>query len=174
MNTIWLKQLIFAFLILTLCANVCAQTDARKLAKNFACSSQNETAVLNYFANLEKQQKRIAEIERKTRERQIAEFGKVAPLISGHCEWGGGGCPVSLVKPYYPIQAIQSRIFGQIRVEVIADEKGDVIYARPFNNKPFLTQVARKAACVSRFTKLIYDDEAVKFKRTIVYNFLPE
>lgn len=155
-------------------STIFAQTDARKLAENFACSSQNEIAVLDYFANLEKQQERIAEIKRKTRERQIAEFGKIAPLISGHCEWGGGGCPVSLVKPYYPLQAIQSRLFGQIRVEVIADEKGDVIYARPFNNKPFLTQVARKAACVSRFSKLIYDGEAVKFKRTIVYNFLPE
>lgn len=160
-------------LIINLAAS--AQTDIRKFAKNFACSSQNETAVLDYFANLEKQQKRIAEIERERRQLQIAKFGRVLPRIAGYpCEFSGGGCPVNLVIPYYSTQAKQFRLFGQIKVEVIADEKGKVIFAQSFDNKPFLSQAARTAACRSLFRPLIYDGEAVKFKRTIVYNFLPE
>lgn len=171
-----MNRLAFKFATLSMllfCAfRVAAQPDANKLAEKYSCSSQNKNAVLNYFTNYQAQQKRRAEVESKTRENQIAQFGKTLPLISPRCEWGGGGCPVSLVKPYYPIQAIQFRLFGEVKVEAIVNEKGTVIFAQSFGNKPFLAQVARVAACRSRFTPLIYDDEAVKFKRKIVYNFL--
>lgn len=150
---------------------VFAQNGAEKFVEKYSCSSRNQNAVLDYFANLEAQQKRITEIERKTRERQIAQFGKVLPLISPQCEWGGGGCPANLVLPRYPVEARRLRLFGQIKVEVIADEKGAVIFARAFGDKQFLLQAARDAACRSSFTPLNYDNEAVKFERTIVYNF---
>lgn len=158
--------------ILLFTVQISAQSEFERLAKRYSCSSKNENAVLQYFANYEKQQKEIAALLKKQREYQIAKFGKLLSQISGHCEFGNGSCPVSLVKPYYSPEAKQQRIFGKQKVTVVVDDKGKIIFARVRNGKPFLAQAARQAACRSKFTPMLFDNKPVKYKATIIYNFI--
>ncbi|MEP6922936.1 MAG: energy transducer TonB [Pyrinomonadaceae bacterium] len=123
----------------------------------------------DYLNNRENQQNRIAEAERKAREYQVTQFGKVLPKISGHC-WSG--CPTRLVKPFYPQEAKHYRLFGQIVIETIVDEKGQVIFTQARKGKPFLIQTARQAACQSSYAPQLFEGKPIKFSWTIVYNFI--
>lgn len=149
-----------------------AQSKFERLAKHYSCANENEDAVLQYFADYEQQEKQIADFLKKSREYQIANFGRILPQISGRCEFGNKGCPISLVKPFYSSEAKRLKIFGQQKVETIIDEKGNVIYARVQNGLPFLSQTSHLAACRSRFTPQLFDNKPFKYRATIVYNFV--
>ncbi len=148
-----------------------AQSAVEKLVKSYSCSKANEIAVSDYFTNFKEQQKQIADEERKKRESQIAQFGRVKPKISGHC-WSG--CPIRLVKPFFPQEAKRQRIFGQIIIETIVDENGKVIFAHPQKANPFFSRVARQAACLSSYTPQFFEGKAVRFSWIIIYNFILE
>jgi len=82
-------------------------------------------------------------------------------------------CPVSLVLPLYPSEAKQLKISGSVKIEVVVNETGKVIYAKVLNGKPFLSQAARQAAFRSRFIpKNDCNKKPIKFRGIIVYNFL--
>jgi hypothetical protein len=152
--------------------HISAQSEFERLAKRYSCSNENKNAVLEYFVGYERQQKQIADSLKKLRDYQTAKFGRILPQISGRCEFGNNGCPISLVKPFYSSEAKQRSIFRQQRVETIIDEKGNVIYARIENSKSFLAQAARQAACRSKFMPLLIDNKPCKFQASIVYNFI--
>lgn len=135
----------------------------------FTCLSQARISESKLFAELAEDEKRVAECEQKSRDYQIAKFGRVLPKISGHC-WDG--CATRIVLPYYPNEARRLRISGQVRVETVVNEDGKVIYAKVTKGKPFLSQVAFRAAYLSTYTpKKACDDKPIKFRWTIVYNF---
>jgi TonB family protein len=93
----------------------------------------------------------------------------VLPKISGHC-WDG--CPTSIVLPYYPREARQHGISGQVKVETIVGENGKVVYARVTKSRPFLSQAAERAANHSSYTpQKTCGDKSIKFRWTITYNF---
>jgi TonB family protein len=137
-----------------------------------SCHAQAKSKkyVKELFAEVAEHQKLAAACERKTREYQMAKFGRVLPKISGHC-WGD--CPVSIPLPRYPREARQLRIWGQVRVETVVDENGRVIYARAVEVKPFLSRAAESAAHLARYTpRRTCDDKPIKFRWTITYNFI--
>lgn len=85
--------------------------------------TKNTTSISELYDELANDEKIVAECERKKREYQIAQFGKVSPRISGHC-WDG--CPTNIVLPFYPLEAKRFGIAGRIKVETIVDESGRV------------------------------------------------
>ena len=122
------------------------------------------------FAELREDEKLVAECQRKVREYQIANFGRILPKVSGHC-WDG--CPTSIVLPYYSSEAKRLRFSGVVKVETIVDEAGKVVYARAVSGQPFLRQAAEQAARVSSYQpKKTCGDKAIKFRWTITYNFI--
>ena len=130
-------------------------------------AAQNKPAEL--FAEVRKNEKTIAECERTIREYQLAHFGRVLPRPSGHCF---EGCPIIVPKPYYSPLAKRLNISGQIKVETIVNETGDVIYARVMKGLPLLNRYAVVAAYRARHTrKLDCNGKPIKFRWAITYNF---
>ena len=132
--------------------------------------SKSKKSAQELFAEVEEGQKMVAGCEQKVREYQIAKFGRVLPRISGDCF---SGCPISIVKPYYPREAKRLGISGQVMIETIVDENGKVIYARTIKGLSILSQAAKKAAYLSSYMpKKTCDDKPIKFLWTITYNFV--
>ena len=126
--------------------------------------------VRTLLSEVREDEKLVAECEQKARECQIATFGRILPKITGHC-WEG--CPRSTPKPYYPREARRLGISGQVKVETIVGENGDVVYARVIKGVPFLSQAAERAANLSSYTpKKTCGDKSIKFRWTITYNFV--
>ena len=145
------------FVINLLCSVILSQTESNKFPQEL-------------FARLEEDEKLVAECEQKIREYQIANFGKVLPKISGHC-WDG--CPISIVLPFYSDEAKRLRISGKVKVEAIVDENGKVVYAKAISGNPFLKRNAERVAKVSLYQpKKTCDNKPIKFRWTIIYNFI--
>ena len=79
---------------------------------------------------LRAQNKFIEECEAENKEYQLKEFGRILPKIAGECEWSNNGCPISLPLPFYPQIARKYGIFGIVKVEIIIDETGKVIFLK--------------------------------------------
>ena len=123
------------------------------------------------FNELKADEKLVAECEQKIREYQLSKFGRVLPKIAGDCF---GGCPIIVPKPYYGSEARRLKIRGQIKVEAIVDENGDVVYARIIKGLPMLNKSALAAAYRARYMpKKACNDKPIKFRWVITYNFLP-
>jgi TonB family protein len=81
-------------------------------------------------------------------------------------------CPVSLRRPLYSDEAKRMRITGVVRIGVIVNENGKVIYARVLEGKPLISQSARFAAYRSKFKpRKNCENKPIKFRGTIIYNF---
>ena len=74
-------------------------------------------------------------------------------------------------KPAYPKEAIDARVSGVVRIEVVADEEGKVIWAKVLKGHRLLTDAALKAACQSRFRPVKVKNEAVKVSYILQYPF---
>ena len=73
--------------------------------------------------------------------------------------------------PVYPKEAIRARVSGVVKIEVVADEEGKVIWARVLKGHRLLTEAALKAACQSRFSPVKVKNEAVKASYVLQYPF---
>ena len=80
----------------------------------------------------------------------------------------------NLVKPPYPAAAKAVRAAGAVNVQVIVDEKGNVILANAVSGHPLLRAAAVSAARASKFSPTLLSGKAVKVSGVIVYNFVPE
>jgi TonB family protein len=124
------------------------------------------------FADVANDEKAVAACSKAIREEQIRKFGKPLPKISGHC-WDG--CPVRVVKPYYPEAARRLKISGQVLVDAIVDEKGNVIFAKIIKGNGLLRKTALDAAYVSQYQpKITCGNRPIKFRWTIKYYFYPD
>lgn len=81
------------------------------------------------------------------------------------------GDALSLPKPPYPPLAKQSGIEGTVNVQVLIDEKGNVISASVVAGHPLLAHVARQAAFQARFSPTYLGEQPVKVSGVITYNF---
>ncbi len=135
------------------------------------CSAQikNTAFVSELFREVAEDEKIVAACQRKEREYQSQQFGKILPKISGHCF---DGCPTSIVLPSYPREAKRLRISGQVTIETVVDENGKVVYAKVLRGNGFLKRAALQAAYRSTYTpKKTCDNRPIKFRWTINYNF---
>jgi periplasmic protein TonB len=82
------------------------------------------------------------------------------------------GQALSLPKPAYPPIARQLRIQGVVNVQVLINEAGNVISAKPISGNPALVTAAQSAAFAARFSPTLLGDQPVKVSGVITYNFV--
>lgn len=82
------------------------------------------------------------------------------------------GRAISLPQPTYPALAKTAGIQGQVNVEILIDEAGRVLSAHATGGHPLLRLEAEKAAYRARFTPTLLQNEPVKVKGVITFNFI--
>lgn len=81
---------------------------------------------------------------------------------------------IDLPKPAYPPIARQVKASGTVVVQVLVDEKGDVVIARPISGHPLLRSTAVEAARNAKFRPTKVSGKPVKVSGVINFNFSPE
>jgi len=76
-----------------------------------------------------------------------------------------------LPKPPYPPLAKQIRLQGTVVIQVLIDENGKVLSARPVSGHPMLIPEAQRAAMQAKFSPTTLNGVAVKVSGMISYNF---
>lgn len=89
------------------------------------------------------------------------------PLHSGVLN----GKVVSEVLPAYPQKAKDKNTEGQVEVEVLANEDGEVIFANPLSGPEELWAESVKAAVRSRFTPTTLARQPVKITGRLIWDF---
>ncbi|MDQ3666848.1 MAG: cytochrome c oxidase assembly factor Coa1 family protein [Acidobacteriota bacterium] len=97
-------------------------------------------------------------------------------VASGTTIKGGvlNGKAISLPKPAYPPIAKQTRASGTIVVQVLVDEKGNVVSARALSGHPLLQAASVVAARGAKFSPTKAKGKPVKVSGVIRYNFTEE
>ena len=81
------------------------------------------------------------------------------------------GRAVKLVKPEYPAEAQKAGAVGEVKVQLVFDEDGKVIWARALSGHPLLRQVCEDAAWQSKFPPMRVEGKPEKVSGVLVYNF---
>jgi TonB family protein len=84
------------------------------------------------------------------------------------------GKAVHLVQPPYPAIARSAHASGQVTVQVLIDEDGNVVAAHATSGHPLLQASAVAAARGSRFTPTKLNGQPVKVNGVIIYNFVAQ
>lgn len=102
------------------------------------------------------------------------DTGEIVP--SGKTVSGGvlNGKAISLPKPAYPPIAKSARASGTVVVQVIVDEKGNVVSARAVSGHPLLQAASIAAARGAKFSPTKLNGKPVKVSGVITYNFTAE
>ena len=95
------------------------------------------------------------------------EIPKVVNLSTGVIK----GNAISLPKPTYSAIARQMRRQGDVTVQVLIDESGNVISAKAVSGDPILLPEAVKAARQARFKPTTLSGQPVKVSGLITYSF---
>lgn len=106
---------------------------------------------------------------------EIKEEPPPPPKPPPHAPISGGvlnGKAISLPKPPYPAIARSAHASGQVTVQVLIDENGNVISAHAVSGHPLLQAVAVAAARQARFTPTKLSGQPVKVNGVIIYNFV--
>jgi protein TonB len=83
------------------------------------------------------------------------------------------GKATSLPKPPYPPAARAVRASGAVSVQVLIDERGNVVSASAVSGHPLLRAAAVQAARSARFSPTQLSGQPVKVSGVITYNFVP-
>jgi TonB family protein len=81
------------------------------------------------------------------------------------------GRAISLPQPEYPREARDAKVAGNVTVQVVVDEKGDVISAKALSGHPMLHDAAVEAARQAKFAPTTAGNQPVKVSGLITYNF---
>lgn len=84
------------------------------------------------------------------------------------------GKAIRLVQPPYPAIARSAHASGQVKVQIVIDENGNVISATPVSGHPLLQGAATAAARASKFTPTKLSGMPVKVSGVIIYNFVAQ
>jgi TonB family protein len=97
-------------------------------------------------------------------------------VVSGNTVSGGSlnDKAITLPKPAYPPIAKQAHASGTVVVQVLVDEKGNVVTARAISGHPLLRAVAVSAARGAKFSPRLLNGKPVKVSGVITYNFTAE
>jgi TonB family protein len=82
------------------------------------------------------------------------------------------GKAINLPKPPYPEEAKAQNVSGRVRIEIVIDEEGRVIWAKPIEGHLLLLEASVRAACNSRYSPERISGRAVKVGSEISYNFV--
>jgi TonB family protein len=81
------------------------------------------------------------------------------------------GSATELPKPQLTEEVVKKRIRGKVEVQIVINEKGNVISAKALSGPEELQKIAVKAARGAKFTPTILAGKAVKVSGIVVYNF---
>jgi len=81
------------------------------------------------------------------------------------------GKAIRLVQPPYPPIARSAHVSGQVTVQVLIDENGNVISASAASGHPLLRAAAVNAARASKFSPTKLSGQPVRVNGVIIYNF---
>lgn len=81
------------------------------------------------------------------------------------------GKAILLPVPVYPKAARAVGASGEVKVEIVIDETGEVIQAKSLSGHKLLFDAATDAAMEAKFKPFMVKGKPVKVKGTIVYNF---
>ncbi len=114
--------------------------------------------------------KPVEKVENKIEEPPpvIKKEVKPPPMVTGGVV---NGKARNLVKPNYPVPAKNVGAKGEVKVQVVIDEDGNVISATAVSGHPLLKSSAVTAARASKFTPTTLTGQKVKVTGIIVYNF---
>lgn len=84
------------------------------------------------------------------------------------------GKAIKLVQPPYPPIARAAHASGQVTVQVLIDEEGNVISAHAVSGHPLLQPAAIAAARQSKFTPTKLSGQPVKVIGVVIYNFVAQ
>ncbi len=76
-----------------------------------------------------------------------------------------------LPKPVYSAAARAVKASGDVSVQVVIDETGNVVSAKAVNGHPLLKTEAEKAARNAKFSPTFLSEQAVKVSGIIIYKF---
>lgn len=81
------------------------------------------------------------------------------------------GKATSLPKPVYTAAAKAVNAVGDVNVQVLIDEKGNVVSAKALSGHLLLRDSAERAARIAKFTPTVLSNQPVKVTGIIVYKF---
>lgn len=81
---------------------------------------------------------------------------------------------INLPQPFYPIEAKEKKIAGDVVISVVVDEEGRVAWARVNSGHPLLQDEVKKVVCQARFTPTKISDVPVKVRGALTYKFVLE
>ena len=128
----------------------------------------------------QKEQEAAAEAEKERIRKETEEREKLAaaaakkPEVPEIMDLGriSSSMVIDMVTPVYSDAAKNLNLQGQVTVEVLIDEKGNVTSAEAIEGHRILRDSAEKAARQSKFKPAMFGDVVVKAKGFIVYNFV--
>jgi TonB family protein len=82
------------------------------------------------------------------------------------------GKSISMPLPRYPSKAYRFGTKGEVFINVLIDEKGKPIAARPASGHPLLLDAAAKAVCDARWTPTLQGGTPIKVRASVRYNFV--
>jgi protein TonB len=81
------------------------------------------------------------------------------------------GKAINLVKPQFSAAAKAVKASGAVNVQVLIDERGNVVSASAVSGHQLLRKAAEDAARASKFTPTVLTGQPVKVTGVIIYNF---
>ena len=75
------------------------------------------------------------------------------------------------VEPAYPPLAKVARVGGEVKVDIVIDEEGNVVLARAVSGHPLLKEAAEQAAKKWKFKPIVVEGNPSKVVGTIKMNF---
>ncbi|MGI8542138.1 MAG: TonB family protein [Aridibacter sp.] len=85
-----------------------------------------------------------------------------------------GTKPIFMPQPEYPAAAKTANIKGEVVVQILVDEKGNVEEAEIVSGHPLLKVESLRVAKLTKFKPPTLSGKPIKVKSTIIYNFEPE
>ena len=163
-----MKKVIYVaiFAVVTFCITSDAQSSAQK---------RRTRAEMTKISSIEETEKGTPEERAKIIE-ECSSPDRAKPEVEIGMERNALLCgkAISLPKPPYPEEAKAQKISGTVSINVVIDEKGRVIWAKPVDGHPLLQNAALKAACRSQYSPLKISGRAVKAGGVISYNFVSQ
>ena len=140
---------------------------ADKALADYKAASQldpaNEAAKSNYKRLQDEADKVAAAAAAAAAAAKRPEFVSVGNLTAANA--------VRMVTPVYSPLAQRSNIEGRVTVDVELDEKGNVVAAKATSGHQMLRDAAEDAARKSKFKPVTFNNEPIKAKGTVTYNF---
>lgn len=82
------------------------------------------------------------------------------------------GKATSLPKPEYPVEARTAGVSGEVKVKIVFDESGNVIWTKAVSGPQLLQAVAEEAASKAKFQPVTIQGKPVKVSGFLLYKFV--